>query len=178
MKRIFLRLTLALLTFTIGVTSAFLWPSYRRTAPPIIKIEGSTPAEDTLASRVTKFEPKGSACGYVYVRGGGRFSSQMYESSDGVGVGYSAGDYGSPSRAKKYLREKIKDALQIIERTPKLDDTGKLVGERVVAMYPPNAPFEELGSVFWTDGSHFYVIDSPSLKHTLEFERSSDRWEW
>lgn len=168
MKRLISRLMLALLTFIIGVASVSLWLNNRRPAPTI-KAEVKNPEPD-LVPQPAEFEPEMSACGYI--KGAGRFSSLGYKSSDGVGVGYVIGDYRSAPRANQALGRKLKEAIQIIERGPKLDGRGRHVGERVVAMFTPIAPFQELGSVFWTDGSHFYAIDSPSLKHALEFEKS------
>lgn len=169
MKRLISSLMLALLTFIIGVAAASLRLSDRRPVPTI-QVEVKNP-EPVPVPQPVKFESGTSACGYI--KGGGRFSSQGYKSVDGVGVGYYSGDYRSASRARQELRRKLKEAIQVIERTPKLDGQGRRVGERVVAMFNPIAPYQELGSVFWTDGSHFYAIDSPSLEHALEFEKSS-----
>jgi len=171
MKRLILRLMSALLTFAVGVAAVSLWLNNPSPSPQVIHIE-ALPSIPKLTEQPISFEPKGSACGYI--EKGGRFSDQIYESSDGVGVGYFGGDYGSAARAERELGRKLKEAIQIIERTSKLNAKGRRVG-RVVALFPPIAHHKESASVFWTDGSGFYAIDAPSLKHALEFEKSIHR---
>ncbi len=172
MKRLIFRLIFALLTFTIGLAATSLLLSYRRPASQIIITE-TKQSEPHAISQPIRFEPGVRACGYI--KGGGSFSDSSHTSSDGIGVGYLSAEYPSPSRANKELRRKIKEAIQIIERAPMLNDKREHVGERVVAMFPPNSPFKESASVFWTDGANFYSIDSPSLKNALEFEKPSAR---
>lgn len=98
------------------------------------------------------------------------FSYHLYKSSDGVGVTTTVEDCGSTFRANRALQRKSKRAVKIIERRPKLDDKGKRVGERVVAMFAPDSSEKENAAVLWTEGSQFHYIESSSLRHALRFE--------
>ncbi len=51
------------------------------------------------------------------------------------------------------------------------DAAGNLVGERVLAVFP--GPWEAV--VLATDGSRLHSVQSPSIRHVLEFERRSDQ---
>lgn len=99
------------------------------------------------------------------------FSYHLYKSSDGVGVATTVENRESPIRASKALQRKIKKAVKIIERGPKLNEKGQQIGERVVVIFVPNDSYKEQASVLWTDGTQFYYIESSSLRHVLEFEK-------
>ncbi|HLN98462.1 MAG TPA: hypothetical protein VK208_08385 [Pyrinomonadaceae bacterium] len=100
-----------------------------------------------------------------------QFSYHLYKSSDGVGVATTVENRASPVRANKALQRRIKRAVKIIERGPKLDNNGQRIGERVVAVFAADGSKNEQAAVLWTDGSQFYYIESPSLKHALGFEK-------
>ncbi len=77
----------------------------------------------------------------------------------------------STASARKQLRSKLKEVVTVVEQGPKLGEKGQRIGERVVATFGPAGSQNGQASVFWTDGIQFYSIQSPSLKHALEFEK-------
>jgi hypothetical protein len=55
----------------------------------------------------------------------------------------------------------------LIERSLRLDGSGKQIGERIVVVSPVNA------RICWTDGAEFWFIDAPDLRIARRFEESS-----
>lgn len=102
---------------------------------------------------------------------GASFSFHLYEASDGVAVSTRSEKRGSLTRANKELQRQIKKAIKILERGPKLDKSGKQVGERAVLMIASKGPHKDQAVVLWTNGSQFYYIESSSLRHVLELEK-------
>jgi hypothetical protein len=160
------------LTFSIGIAAATFWLVSRREVHPAIETKVNHPQTIPTSKSIT-FEPQMNVDGYI--KGAGRWFSIPYKSSDGVMVSYEGGEYLSEIRANKELRKKLKEAIRIIERGPKLNEKGQFAGERVIAMFPSTLQGKELSSVLWTDGSQLFSIDSLSLDHTLELEKSFNR---
>jgi hypothetical protein len=98
-------------------------------------------------------------------------SFHEYVSSDNVGISTTIEKHSSSARAKRELRRRIKTAARIVESAAKLDEEGRVVGARVVAIFKPKAPFGPQAIIFWTDRSDLHIIESTSLKHALEFEK-------
>jgi len=117
-----------------------------------------------------KYKLRGHACGgsyYSYITG--------YEAPDGVEIYESCAPFQSPSAAKRGLRERLKDAISILERGPKYDHQGRKVGERVVALFNSKEAGKRASLVFWTDKKNMYEVGSLSISHVLEFERDRSR---
>lgn len=103
---------------------------------------------------------------------GADFSAGIYDSTDGVGVSSTVEVYYSAARAKREMKRRIKTATKIIERGNKENQNGKLIGERVVLISPGDTRDSAYVTVLWVDREDLHVIESPSLQHALEFERS------
>lgn len=99
------------------------------------------------------------------------YSAQIYESPDGVTVSVTRENRDSAASAAKVLQKRIKAAVEIIERGPKLDETGRRVGERVVATFAKSDSSGNEVEVLWTNGGQLYYIQSTSLPVALEFEK-------
>jgi hypothetical protein len=168
MPRIFSRLTVTLLTFIIGITLAGVWQFLSR---PAIK-SGKIAELNSVAPPVVqtpRFIPVGYACGFVC-------SSQTYNSSDGEVLSDSTCSYRSHARAKKELQRDLKGVQKIVERAAKSDWKGLQIGERVVAIFPPDEYERRRVRIMWTDGSRLRSINAPSLQLALEFEQKEGRW--
>lgn len=148
-----------------GVSAAALW---LRPAPT--KKEGMALTQQVIKQeKALEFNEVSSEKGTT--KDGAPFSSQLYQSSDGVGLTVTRENRDTADRANKELQRKLKGATRIIERGSKLDEKGQRVGERVVAMFALDDSQKEQASVLWTSGRQFYYIESLSLKHALEFEK-------
>jgi hypothetical protein len=102
---------------------------------------------------------------------GAPYSAQIYESSDGVRVSVTRENRDSSAGAAAALQKRTKSAVEIIERGPKLDETGQRVGERVVATFGKSDSSGNEAMVLWTNGGQLYYIQSSSLPVALEFEK-------
>jgi hypothetical protein len=99
-----------------------------------------------------------------------RFSVQVYESSDGVDVSMRIDRCASEAIAKKKLLKFIKSA-RLIERGPKTDHQGTVVGQRFVVQFPAKGEYESQAGILWTDKAEIHYLQSSSLRHAKEFEK-------
>ena len=80
--------------------------------------------------------------------------------------------FDSPKQAQRELQKRLKTALEILVREKLLDETGQIVGEQVVATFPPysdaSTPSAQL---LLTRGSDFVSISSSSLRNITEYKK-------
>ena len=164
MRRISLRLAVALLTFTAGVVAVALWFSIQTHRP-----QSETQGIHTPQAALEPTEPF-TRVGHMSAMtlDHGCVNSETYTAADGTLLSFSREDYGSLARAAKELRRKIKRAQRVVERTPVNDETGRQTGERVVVLWGEDGA---RASVLWTRDSESFSISADSLERALEFER-------
>jgi hypothetical protein len=97
---------------------------------------------------------------------GSDYSFSSMKSSDGVWVSTRTERRKSASRANAVMKRTLRGA-EIRGRGPKINSSGKRVGERVVAYFPS----KRRNAVLWTDGSDFHYLESESLSHILAYEK-------
>jgi hypothetical protein len=103
---------------------------------------------------------------------GVRFSTVMYDSSDGIAVSATTEQRGSPARANKELQRRMGKAIKILRREPKRQKDGKIVGTRLVIMFQSKGQQKNQFAVIWTDGPELHSIEAISLQHVLKFEET------
>lgn len=116
------------------------------------------------------FHVEGWGCGRV-IDGGGGFSSTAFTSSYSVRLSFAHFGYSSKEKANEVFDQHVREAIQVIETTPKLNDHGAVGGRRAVTISFNPELNQHFAAVFWTEGSTLHSIDSPSLLHVLEFEK-------
>jgi hypothetical protein len=160
MQRRITYLVVTLITFSIGISAVWFCGF-------IQGIESNEPDENVLLPVVLpakqRFTPTGRACKPGWAQG--------YESSDGERLSESGNGFSSVAMANRELQKRISKAEKIVERTVKFDSKGKKVGERVIAIFPPNEGRTTWVSIIWTDKTAIGSINAPSLQLALEFER-------
>ena len=162
-----LRLIVALVTFCLGITAVIQVTYYRM--PPV---EAS---EEILCSKPGPIDLQPLTFTRT-LRACGELSwSQGYAASDGEMLFESGQVYDSSAHADKEMRKLLKDAEEVIERAPKLDETGQQVGERIVAVFPPDEFGKEWVRIIWTDEAVLRSINAPSLRHALALEKTENR---
>ena len=159
MKRHTVYITIALLTFVIGITAAWF---YRFNHAPVRSPPNSLTFESSQ-EKVRRFFYTGDSCGTG-------FCIHNYESSDGIEVVVSGSDTTAPKYAKRHYLSNLAAAKETIERTIVLDEHEKRVGERAVVAFATDEV--EQYRIVWTNGSEFWLISSLSLQHALEFEKT------
>jgi hypothetical protein len=171
MRRITIRLIVAVLTFVIGIGLTTFWFLNRHSQPKSM-LEVESAAADDLIKQNIEFQSLSTADGIIL--NGGNFASQAYQSSDGVKVSDSQEGYPSSERAKEAFNERLKNAVMILERNRKNED-GLEMGERVVGIFAYGGSKEKVASIIWLKGSAFYSISSSSLRYALAFERTRSK---
>lgn len=124
----------------------------------------------SVAITPIRFEVEGWACGRMIDSGGG-FSSTAHSSSYSVRLSFAHFNFISKEKANEAFDKHIREAVRVIETTPKLNEQGVLVGRRAVTISFDPELKQHFASVSWTDGRSIYSINSPSLLHVIEFEK-------
>jgi len=167
-------LSYTLIRFTLAVFVAL-----------IIQLYGQHLAPDALGagrpSQTKKETPRPSGIKFKATRIGNG------ETPDGVLYGFTKFEaedrtlayilvipFSSAKRAEEELQRRIKLATKIVRSNPQVDNKGKIVGQRVLALYTGNTPSHPLVKLTWTIGSTFFEINSESMANVLELERQSD----
>lgn len=117
------------------------------------------------------FSLEGMGHGKV-IDGGGGFFCHRYTSTYFINLWFSGAGYRSPEKANEVFANRAGSAVKVIERGPRYNQHGKVVGQRAVAILLDTENNEQYSSVFWTDGKILFSIGSRSMTHVLQFERS------
>lgn len=162
MPRLTLRFVSATLAFTVGVVLTSLWVFGRL---PLLRREKLTAVQslnEEMNFKLTLEHHRDSA--YLYT----------YEAADGVKVERASMRFESAEAANSELRNKVNfypNPTESLERNPKVDSNGSVVGQRVVAVETGMKSGGQLAYIVWTNGEELCWILSPSLRHALELER-------
>jgi hypothetical protein len=165
MNRITFRLSVAVLTFLVGLTSVCLIsvkPKSKQVLPQKpIEVSTATPKPER-----PRFMPTFRGCGEGYVQG--------YELPDGQTLSEGTAGYSSSREAKKELRQMLAKASPIVERVPGYKNRFGDAGERIVVLFPPDENGQAWASIIWYGGGkYFSYIDAPSLGLAQEFETAN-----
>lgn len=117
-----------------------------------------------------QFHVEGRGCGRM-LDGEGGFSVRSFTSSYSVRLSFGHIGFKSREKADEAFDRHLREAVRVIETTPKLNEQGDVVGRRaVVITFNPDVK-QSFASLVWTDGMSVHAIDSPSLIHVIEFEK-------
>ncbi len=167
MHRFILRLTIALLTFVLGIAAVSLWFKFRHPSSVTIK------CTENLSPAPAPAQPeKGlDVDGRIISKDGVSIAFSVWYTSDGVRFSRSSEFHTSPERANKELEKALKEALEIIKREPLFDRSGFKVGEKVIATFLPKHSKYGVVSLLWTEGATFRYLTSSSLENILAHEK-------
>ena len=167
MRRLAFRLSVALLTFTLGVTVASLWFVSRHRSPVAGNVAVNSPSQ-APAKQERKYErgPAGEATTGSFIT--------LY-SSDGMSFTKWSVYCDSPQRAKREFQERLKKAVGIISRESVFDEHGQQIGEKVVAVFSPSDPDNSPASLLWTEKEELFQVEGSSLQNILEYRKDFRR---
>lgn len=150
MRRFAARIAALSLAFLVGAAATYVFHKY------YIRFE-------TFAVGSCRIGPDGY----------GGFTS--YKSYDGVKLSFERVMFPSHESAASAYQNILKDAAQVVEREPLYGrGGGGVVGERVLAIFPPNEYMHSVwASVVCLDGDRLYRISSPSLRHVRAFDKAA-----
>jgi len=173
MRRLTLRLAVALVTFIIGITAAFLWVvSCRQPEPKTISV-GESKSAPSADEKKRTYEHEMQASGYS---GSYRACFGALSSSDGMKFSSTNIYFDSSKRANQELQMRLKKVIEIVKREPILDKSGNKIGERVVATFVPYKDSTiASAALIRVEGSDFVSIESSSLQNILEYEKDHQR---
>jgi len=108
--------------------------------------------------------------------GGGGFRSYVFY--DGTKLAFSRAGFDSAEDAERCFQSELQKAARVVERETLFDEAHeKVVGERVIAIFPPDEYVKtEWARIMSLDGDKIYDITSPSLRHALNFEKRNCRY--
>lgn len=168
MRRLTFRFLAGLFTFLIGISAASLWLVAHYTSPITVEPAKNVPVQ-LSANQERTYERGIAGSATANNPRGGSFTS--FHSSDGMSFTKWSTDCGSLSRADKELQKRLKRALETVSREPVFDESGRRVGEKVVASFPPNYDGSGPASLLWTYGSEFFHVDSASVENISEYRK-------
>jgi len=128
------------------------------------------PVDSKMATELLTFIPGSDTRG---TKEGVPFFEQQFKSVPCVTLSTRIEYLDTSAHAEELLQTKIKSAVQIIERAPKMDAGGQSRGERVVIALAPDRldDFQHKFVVMWTEDSQLHSIEAPILNYVLEFEK-------
>jgi hypothetical protein len=100
------------------------------------------------------------------------YSEKQFRSSDCETIKVQTQYFDTPGRAQEEFEKNIREAINVIERAPKLNTDGEKIGERAVAVFDAGPSSESLDQtiIMWTENSQYHFIQGP-FAHVLEFEK-------
>ena len=114
MKRLIIRATILFLTFACGAAVTHVYHKL------YIQFEST-------------------AMGSIIIEPDGYGGVTAFRSYDGVDLTFAHARFPSREAAAEGFRRSLKDAVRVVEQEPLYDhEGGHIVGERVVAIFPPN----------------------------------------
>jgi hypothetical protein len=114
------------------------------------------------------FEPKAATDGLT--ADDFRFSSEIWESNDGVGIFLRRQYCGSPKNAELAIRQRAKSASRVFENRILRNKNGTRVGRRMVVSFGGEGT-QRPQMILWTNRDMFYSVESSSFQHALLFEK-------
>lgn len=169
MRRLILRLAVAVLSFAIGIAATWLWFVSQHQSSNEIKVEESHPASaPTKQERAVVYGVDGDGIS----EDGNRTSFTYEEFSDGTSLDQRSVYYNSPKRATQELQKRLQDAEEIVKRETVFDEKGRQIGEKVIATFAPYKGSSAIwAELLWTEGARFISQKHSSLQSILEMEK-------
>jgi len=93
-----------------------------------------------------------------------------FSSSDGMRFSSRRIYYDSPAQARRELQKTLKNAIEIVSRKPLFDDSGREVGESVVALFPADSE-ANMAELIIVKDADFLTIGSSSLRNITEYQK-------
>jgi hypothetical protein len=139
-----------------------------RPRPGYQRIESQNLSSRVVPSDVS-FEEKSAAHGIT--EDGCKFSTLLWQATDGVTVVFEIINCKSPAKAKITFAALIKDATKIFEKTMIKSKDGKKTGQRMVLAFSGREPLQRPEVILWIRGNEIYRLESTSFSHALLFEK-------
>ena len=160
------RLGVAALACFMGLTVSWSWKSLNRAHMSLGQLAETGP-EPPVQTAAPQSPRSPGAAGNGVTKGGVPFSFTRFTSSDGVACFQWSETHRSPGAAHRALEHAVGRSIKIIKREALLDESGRRVGERIVATFSARSRYGSVAAL-WTEGSTFGYISAPSLENLLD----------
>jgi hypothetical protein len=111
------------------------------------------------------------ALGHGQAGDGTDLSIRVCMRSDGTKVTIAHGLFKSMAAAKTELERQLKQGGKVLERGPRTNSSGKVVGQRAIAQFPATDVLPDRAAVFFTEGRDYYGISSSSMVLAVDMAR-------
>jgi hypothetical protein len=141
----FMHLGVIALTFGAGVgTFSLRKTMLRQNPPPALMLQVPPTAVVATTDVKRTYQSRMHAYGLA-----GRHEACFgdFSSSDGMNFSSTNIYFDSPQQARRELQKRLKTALEILAREKSLDEAGRVVGEQVVATFPPYGVAYPFGTI-------------------------------
>ena len=108
--------------------------------------------------------------GRLGIMGGGSSDFSDYKTDDGTKVSTRIESWRSAGQAHDAMQRLTNQASRVVDTHPKMDEHGRIIGERAVFLIPVGRSKTSLAVVAWMKERDLYVIESPKLDYALAFE--------
>jgi hypothetical protein len=163
-------LGIAVLTFSAGVGMSALRPkAFHHDSQNVLTFKLQPMAVKSTAEVKRTYQSVMHASGRA-----GRYEAcfGIFSSSDGMDFSTTNIYFDSPEQAQRELEKRLKLALEILSREKSVDETGQVVGELVVATFPPSdKALTPSAQLLQTKGADFVSISSSSLHNLTEYKK-------
>jgi hypothetical protein len=167
MRRLTLRLIVALLAFIVGVAAVSLWFVLRRSNPEGNKLKVTAPAQTpNKQARTYTRGPAGLATTGSFI---------TLNSSDGMSFTKWSVYCRTARLAQRELQKRLRKATEIVSREAVLDEGGQRIGEKIVASFSPNGPDISPATLIWTENEELFQVEGSSLQNILEYRKDFNR---
>ena len=168
MSRTVLRIAAAFVMVAIASVATYLYSSSNQASERAISIEGDHLAQ-AIVERERTYELREQSLGEV---DGYQACFVTFESSDGMVFSSATIPYHSSKQARAGLEINLREAVEIIEREDTFDETGRKVGNKVLATFAPyDSSSMVSAAILWTSGSDFGYVRSAALRNILEYRK-------
>ena len=111
-----------------------------------------------------RFYPESIACGW-------NSSSTRFRSSYFIHLTAGSVGYDSEQKASEAFDKELNDALEVYDRSPKVNKKGVLIEQRAVGLFYHQGTGEYYVRAFWRDGQHLRRITSRSHMLVKDYEK-------
>lgn len=94
----------------------------------------------------------------------------VYKTSKGIKVGFAHGEFPTVEAAQNERHIWLRNAARIVEKGLVRNDSGEIVGDRIVAYFPKTRGWDEFYAIAWISDREFHWVASPSFQIALETE--------
>jgi hypothetical protein len=132
---------------------------------------GSVPQAMTSATENDRLIFRVDSTGSGTRNDGFLFTTMRLSASDGGVLDRYFVDFSTSAQASRELSAWVSTAEKTLRKTPQMNERGRKVGDRILAIFPGKSPESDRVKLIWNVGPKFRAASANSLDLVMEFER-------